>query len=201
MRILDLFCGAGGCAAGYQRAGFYVVGIDLEPQPRYCGDEFVQAGALDYLAAHWREFDALHASPPCQHYANVTRWRGEQDDHADLIGPTRALLEFTGLPWVIENVLTPEVRGDILLCGSMFGLPIRRHRLFETNWSGVVMTPPCQHGPDDLAFDHKQERAYADALGCDWMSNREGRQAIPPAYTEFIGAQLLAHLEAQQAAA
>ncbi|HEY8839207.1 MAG TPA: DNA cytosine methyltransferase [Candidatus Dormibacteraeota bacterium] len=199
-RLLDLFCGAGGCARGYQDAGFYVVGVDLDPQPRYAGGEFVQAGALDYLGAHWREFDAIHASPPCQHYANVTKWRGEQSDHPDLIGPTRALLEFTGLPWVIENVLTPEVRGDIVLCGTMFGLRVRRHRLFETNWSGVVMTPPCQHRADDYAFEHKQERAYADALGCEWMTNREGRQAIPPAYTEFIGQRLMQYVCAEAAA-
>jgi DNA (cytosine-5)-methyltransferase 1 len=183
-RLLDLFCGAGGAAMGYARAGFEVVGVDIEPQPRY-PFEFHQADALTFPLAG---FDAVHASPPCQHYANVTRWTGNQADHADLVAAVRSRL--AGRVYVIENVIGAPLVGPVLLCGSMFGLRIRRHRLFEASvWLGLAST--CRHRPDDLPFIHKGERAYADAMGCQWMSNREGRQAIPPAYTEFIGRQLL----------
>lgn len=202
-RLLDLFCGAGGAAVGYHRAGFDVVGVDIVFQPNY-PFEFVQADASFCLETRWVAdrrlwlFDAIHASPPCQHYAGVTAWRGDRNDHPDLISPTRELLEATGLPYVIENV--PDARSHlvnpVMLCGSQFHMRVRRHRYFETNWGLSVLQSPCQHRSDDLAFEHKQERAYADAMGCEWMTTREGREAIPPAYTEFIGSQLLAHLTA-----
>jgi hypothetical protein len=194
-RLLDLFCGAGGCTKGYQRAGFHVVGVDIQPQPNYCGDEFHQADALDFpLDA----YAAIHASPPCQAYANVTRWRGDPDDHPRLIEHIRQRLAASGVPYVIENVRTAELRPCLVLCGSMFDLPIRRHRGFETSWNGFQLVPPCQHRPTDMAFMHKHERAYADAMGCDWMTNREARQAVPPAYTEFIGGYLLASDEGER---
>jgi DNA (cytosine-5)-methyltransferase 1 len=131
-RLLDLFCGAGGAAMGYHRAGFDVVGVDIAPQPNY-PFEFWQQDALQVLrevpinrhdgrgvvALAIDQFDAIHASPPCQHYANVTIWRGDQDDHPDLIAPTRTLLEQTGLPWVMENVRTTALRGDFMLCGTL----------------------------------------------------------------------------------
>ena len=191
-RLLDLFCGAGGAGMGYHRAGFEVVGVDINPQPHY-PFEFVQA---DALTLPLYGFDAVHASPPCQHYANVTQWTGDQDDHPALIRPMRARLTATGLPWVMENVRTAELHGAIVLCGSQFGLPIRRHRYFESNVALPWFTTPCQHRSTDLAFEHKGERAYADAMGCDWMSKFEARQAIPPAYTEWIGTQLIAALKA-----
>ena len=194
-RLLDLFCGAGGCTKGYQRAGFYVVGVDINPQPNYCGDEFIQMDALEFLrneGSPWGWFDAIHASPPCQHYANVTQWRGDQDEHPDLIAPTRELLQSTGLLWAMENVRTTALRPCVVLCGSMFGLPIRRHRGFETSWGMSPMVRPCQHRSTDMAFEHKHERRYADVMGCDWMTAREARQAIPPLYTEFIGSHLMA---------
>lgn len=191
--LVDLFCKAGGATRGYQQAGFYVVGVDIEPQPHYVGDEFIQADALTFPLDG---FDAVHASPPCQHYANVTLWRGDRHDHPALIAPMRDRLNAAGVPWVIENVRTRELRSDFMLCGSMFGLPIRRHRYFETSWAQFQLLPPCQHQVTDLAFEHKGERAYADAMGCTWMSNVEARQAIPPAYTQWIGTQLLAHMEA-----
>jgi hypothetical protein len=194
-RILDLFCGAGGCGTGYAWAGFDVVGVDFRDQPRY-PFEFHQADALTYPLAG---FDAIHASPPCQHYAGVTRWRGKAEDHPDLVAKTRDLLDATGLPWVMENVREAPIRGDILLCGTALGLPVRRHRHFETNWSGVLMVPPCQHRSSDYAFEHKQERAYADAMECDWMSSREAREAIPPRYTEWIGQHLHAYLQERAA--
>jgi hypothetical protein len=192
-RLLDLFCGAGGAGMGYHRAGFDVFGIDLEPQPNYPFD-FVQGDALDYLAAHPQEFDVIHASPPCQHYAHVTRWRGTAADHPDLVAVTRKALDQAGRPWVMENVLEAPIRHDIVLCGSMFGLSVRRHRAFETSWRAFSLMRPCSHQRDDLAFMHKAERAYADALGCIWMTAREGREAIPPAYTVYVGEQLLEHL-------
>lgn len=199
-RLLDLFCGAGGCAMGYHRAGFEVVGVDIEPQPNY-PFEFVQADALEFVRpSSWVFFDAIHASPPCQGYANVTLWRGSQGDHERLIEPVRELLRQTGLPYVIENVRTKALRPCVVLCGSMFGLPIRRHRGFETSWNQSPMVLACHHQASDLAFEHKGERAYADAMGCDWMTAREAREAIPPAYTEHVGGYLMAELNARAAA-
>jgi hypothetical protein len=197
-RLLDLMCGAGGCTRGYQLAGFHVTGVDVVDQPNYIGDEFHQADALTFPL---EGFDAIHASPPCPAYANVTLWRGNQSDHPELIGPIRERLEATGLPYVIENVVTKELRSDFMLCGSMFGLPVRRHRFFETNWSGLVLHQACAHKPTDLPFMHKNERAYADALGCPWMTAREGRDAIPPAYTRFIGERLMSVVKAERMAA
>jgi hypothetical protein len=203
-RLLDLFCGAGGAAMGYHRAGFDVVGVDNRPQPNY-PFEFVQGDALALLRmpGHKHLYDAIHASPPCQHYANVTRWKGDQDDHPDLIEPTRRLLWQTGLPWIIENVRTTHLDADYMLCGTAFGLPFRRHRHFETNWSGTTMNYGCQHRPTDYSFDHgakQPESVYRDAMGCEWMTVLESREAIPPAYTEYIGHQLLAHIKQEAVA-
>jgi DNA (cytosine-5)-methyltransferase 1 len=220
-RLLDLFCGAGGAAVGYRRAGFDVTGVDIAHQSHY-PFRFVRDDALnvlhrliegsyfsDYCTREQNQFfeefpfDAIHASPPCQRYANVTRWRGDQDEHPDLIAPTRELLEATGLPYVLENVRTKALRGDFMLCGTTLGLPIRRHRHFETNWSGLVMSYGCQHKPTDYAFDHgakQPESVYRDAMGCEWMTVDESREAIPPAYTELIGHQLMTYLKAEAAA-
>jgi hypothetical protein len=198
-RLLDLFCGAGGAAMGYHRAGFDVVGVDIKPQPHY-PFVFMKADALEVVQNlgwffPWAKFAAIHASPPCQGYANVTLWRGKQGSHARLIEPVRSFLESSGLPWVIENVRTPALRHPIRLCGSQFDLAVQRHRYFEASFALPVLTTPCQHRDSDLPFEHKQEHAFALAMGIDWMTNREGRQAIPPAYTEWIGKQLLAALE------
>lgn len=199
-RLLDLFCGAGGAAMGYHRAGFEVVGVDHIDQPNYPFTFWLG----DALEPEWdmEAFDVIHASPPCQHYANVTRWRGEQTEHPALIALTRDLLEEMGLPYVIENVRTNVLRGDFLICGTALGLPFRRHRHFETNWSGMVMNNGCHHRPTDFSFDHgakQTESIYRDAMGCEWMTVKESREAIPPAYTEFIGAQLLTYLKAEAA--
>jgi hypothetical protein len=145
----------------------------------------------DFLAG----FDAIHASPPCQAYANVTQWRGDQADHPDLVPPVLELLEAQHRPWIVENVEGAPIRPDFILCGSHFGLRIRRHRWFQTSWRGFSLLPGCMHRDSDLPFMHKGERAFADALGGQWMSKRGGRQAIPPAYTEFLGGQLAATLE------
>src|SRR5262245_35485984 len=184
---------------GYHRAGFEVVGVDIRPQPNYPFD-FVRADALETLdnGIYGHRFDAIHASPPCQAYANVTAWRGNPQDHPDLIGPTRRLLEQTGLPWVLENVRTAPIVGHIMVCGTMVGLRVRRHRHFETSWNGWTLPSPGKHRPDYSAFDHggkQTETVYRDAMWCQWMTVHESREAIPPAYTELIGHQLAQHLK------
>jgi DNA (cytosine-5)-methyltransferase 1 len=188
--MLDLFCGAGGAAMGYHRAGFDVVGVDINFQPRY-PFEFHQADAMTYPLDG---FDAIHASPPCQHYANVTAWRGDQQDHPDLLPAMLERLSAVDVPWVVENVPEAPVRRDFLLCGSQFGLKVRRHRVFQTSPRMFTLIPPCRHR-GLLPFMHKGERAYADAMGCEWMTSHEAREAIPPAFTQHIGEALLAHLE------
>jgi len=192
-RLLDLFAGPGGACVGYMQAGFHVTGVDHLPQPHYPG-RFVQADALAYLAQHGRAYAVVHASPPCQHYANVTRWRGTQADHPALLPATLALLETSGVPWVIENVPGAPLRCDVQLCGSQFGLRIKRHRWFMLSRPVFALLPPCQH-VGLLPFMHKGERAYADAMGCTWMNKTEAREAIPPAYTLWIGQQLMRAME------
>lgn len=229
-RLLDAFCGAGGCTAGYQRAGFYVVGVDVKPQPNYCGDEFMEGDALEILrnlvdggwemsdeGGRWElsGFDAVHASPPCQAYTSIRALgKGAGVGAEDLIGPTRAGLEATGLPFVIENVPGSPLRDAVLVCGSSVGLRVRRHRLFETNWP--LLVPPCAHGQQGRSIavygDHPQRTDRAPwraetlqegqrAMGVEWMPWESLTQAIPPAYCELIGHQLLSFLNAEKAAA
>ena len=209
-RLLDLFCCAGGATKGYQRAGFYVVGVDNRPQPHYCGDEFVQADALEYAAAHGREFDAIHASPPCQAYSTFTPLTYRRN-HADLIASTRELLQVTGKPYVIENVGGARylLNNPFMLCGSMVGLPIWRHRYFELWPSILLLVPPCRHdfkpvlitdhgGPNANGPGKPRKRTPVsvkrDAIGIDWMTEAELTEAIPPAYTFYIGTQLMQRL-------
>lgn len=184
-RLLDLFCGAGGAAVGYHRAGFEVVGVDAAPQPNY-PFEFHQADAMRFPLDG---FDAIHASPPCQRYSKATR--GHWSKHPDLLPGTVARLKRTDVPWVVENVPGAPIAPDFVLCGSMFNLPVQRHRWFVTSWHGFELMAMCRHS-NQQQFDHRKERAYADAMGCDWMSNREAREAIPPAFTEWLGERLLA---------
>lgn len=198
-RLLDLFCGAGGAAMGYYRVGFDVTGVDIKPQNHY-PFEFVQADALEYCAEHGKEFDAIHASPPCQAYSwAAARW---QKEWPDLVEPTRLELMKTGKPFVIENVVGAPLLAPVVLCGTMFGLRVIRHRLFEMNPFMVVLVSPCAHlgsvSNDDfvtVAGHGGDGRAslsiWRDAMGIDWMDKQELTQAIPPAYTEFIGRQLL----------
>ena len=215
-RLLDAFCGAGGAARGYQQAGFHVTGVDLKPQPHYIGDTFVQADALVYLAKHGTEFDAIHASPPCQGYCSLkAMWNAKK--YPDLIGVTRTALRATGSPWVLENVIGAPMKTGIILCGSMFrlgceGAELRRHRVFETSFP--MMSPcSCQHGWSGKAsttvgvYGHaggySKRQSYcrkngqhfstalrATAMGIDWMTGTELSQAIPPAYTEYLGRHL-----------
>lgn len=208
MRLLDLFCGAGGAAMGYSRAGFTeIVGVDIKPQPRYPFD-FVQMDALDYAEKFGREFDAVHASPPCQKYSwSAKRWRSVE--RADLVPDTRRILRWIGEPFVMENVVGAPLIRPITLCGTQFGLGVIRHRLFE---SDVVLFAPglCSHagtvrggdfvtvaghGGDNIKGRGSRAIKQA-AMGIDWMTDTELNEAIPPAYTEYIGRQLLAVLQA-----
>ena len=202
---------------GYHRAGFTeVVGVDNRPQPRY-PFEFVQTDALEYVAEHGHEFDAIHASPPCQAY--VQRNKNLVTKHPRLIEPAREALISQGVPYVIENVEGAPLLSPVLLCGTMFGLKVRRHRLFEGSHV-PLLARPCHHwgtvAGGDLAGvyafggkGHRHGRGIRDpksnpgprweeAMGIDWMGQKDLSQAIPPAYTEFIGKQLLAHLEREK---
>lgn len=262
-RLLDLFCGAGGAAMGYWRAGFEVVGVDIKPQPRYPFEMY----CADALTFPIEGFDAIHASPPCQRYTQALNLNpSRRAEHPDLMEPTRERLERSGLPWVMENVPGAPMRDAFILCGTMFGLrtpcgaELRRHRLFETNWE-IGLVPACDHGtggtlavtgtgapvsggrtimvvgcvPRDpaeekrrriqrtisvtgatpqrciktrvvtVAGDHARGGgcSYAQcretfsvddarvAMGIDWMPMKALSQAIPPAYTEFIGRRLM----------
>jgi DNA (cytosine-5)-methyltransferase 1 len=222
MKLLDLFCGAGGAARGYQLAGFHVTGVDIVPQPRYIGDEFYQADALEYCATHGREFDVIHASPPCQFATRLRSLHGERG-YTNWIPQTRDALQQTGLPYVIENVEGARVHlhSPVMLCGTMFGLrtgdaDLWRHRLFEIN-GPLFLVPSCQHRNRVIGIygGHGRDRRVItvvghtggrstrlstngftkdernEAMGIDWMTQAELSQAIPPAYTEFIGRQLL----------
>jgi DNA (cytosine-5)-methyltransferase 1 len=198
---------------GYHRAGFDVIGVDLEPQPLY-PFEFIQADVLgwdgcdDYLC----EFDAIHASPPCQSYSTMSNRHGS--DELELIEPVRDMLENTGLPYVIENVTgaRPHMRSPLLLHGGHFGMRVYRPRLFESNV--LLMAPPKAPRPIDAVavYGRKEDRRRLwtrkdgselraasldearEAMGMPWASWNGCREAIPPAYTEFIGAQLLQHI-------
>ncbi|MGW4739007.1 DNA methylase [Nocardia xishanensis] len=207
-RLLDLYCCAGGAAMGYHRAGFDVVGVDIIHQPRY-PFTFHRADAIEFLTAHGHEFDAIHASPPCQRYSSLHALSPDSE-YPDLVAATRAALDAVGRPYVIENVMpAPLDRArSITLCGAMFGLRTYRHRRFE---SRLRLSAPVE--PEHrvrTATSRRRERWAAgwnisvtgdvgryvgpEAMGIDWMTGDELCQAIPPAYTQHVGAQLLAHL-------
>jgi DNA (cytosine-5)-methyltransferase 1 len=247
-RLLDLFCGAGGAAMGYHRAGFDVFGVDIERQSNY-PFEFVQMDAMSFLeldgyladASFFWDFDAIHASPPCPRYTSMQSVARNADAHPDLISEVRELLNATGLPWVIENVPGAPLIEPFRLCGSSFGLgcdmpfpfgyegaetiattsarrQLRRHRLFETNWP-IGLVPPCAHRGktvglygDHLRFgrrssDGELSGPAAHRLGklsmdIDWdVTWAELKDMVPPAYTQYIGHQLMQHLKHTQAVA
>jgi len=213
MRLLDLFSGAGGGAMGYHRAGFEVVGVDHAEQPHY-PFEFHQADALEFLKEHGHEYDVIHASPPCQKFTtinNVSRARGfDVDHHPDLIDITRKALIETGKVYIIENVQGAPLKTQVILCGYALGLKrLARHRHFESNV--LLFAPKCAHrrkptigvygilnGRRVVEKKYYQGNRVAKSLeeasmvmGIDWMTEEEIVLAIPPAYTEYLGRQLM----------
>ncbi len=218
-RLLDLFCCEGGAATGYHEAGFDLVGVDIDPQPRYPFG-FIQMDATAVDMRFINTFDVIHASPPCQRHTDLARQN--KRDYPCFIEATRALLTASGLPYVIENVEGAPLLNPTMLCGTMFpGTRVIRHRLFETNWP--LAAPP--HGKHPLVYTMDKRKAHygrldewtspvqvtgggncskaaaADAMGMPWATKRGLNEAIPPAYTRFIGQQMIAYLSAQRLAA
>ncbi len=206
--ICDLFCGGGGAALGLYLAGFRVVGVDLKFQPHY-PFEFIQADAMTFPL---EGYDAYWASPPCQGY--VDRNKNRETKHPRLIEPIRQRLLNTGKLYIIENVVgAPYLKANIMLCGTMFNLRVFRHRYFELSFPAPLSPFSCNHwgqcqtgqfigvyafGPhgkrDINGFRGKPLRSQvtkAEAMGIDWMTDKEINEAIPPAYSEYLGKFLL----------
>lgn len=195
---------------GYHRAGFEVVGVDIAPQPNY-PFRFIRRDAL-FVLRNIGDFDAIHASPPCQLFSATTPEEARKN-HVDLITPLRPLLETSGSPYVIENVerARPAMRDPVTICGSSLGLKVRRHRLFETNWP--LMVPACAHGQqgqpvgvygEGSSKSQKRgrkadnEAEVLEVMEMPWADRKGATQAIPPAYTELIGHQLMSYLQTQE---
>lgn len=209
--LLDLFCAAGGASEGYRQAGFdRIVGVDWLAQPHY-PFEFIESDVFDLGDDFLRQFDAIHASPPCQvHTKKVATWGRKITDpieHQDFLPQTRMLLDRIGKPYVIENVDGAPLRGDMMLCGTMFGLRIIKHRYFETSWPIFELMPSCDHRNVYNPWAGKGRTAdkFREAQGTPWIpmaggaSRRRGDSgdlynAIPPAFTKWIGGKLLDHL-------
>jgi DNA (cytosine-5)-methyltransferase 1 len=213
--LYDLGCCAGGLARGYQQAGWHVIGFDIEPQPRYAGDEFRQADALtlDLSGA-----DAIHASMPCQKWATASRHNGIV--YPDLITPLRPRLIRSGKPWVMENVPAAPLRADITLCGCYFGLEIpglgylNRERVFETSWRSTAGfgLPPHRHRGYAISIaghgtpswqrrltGHIGVEYWRQIMGIDWMRREELTESCPPAYGWFMGGLLMDQLASADA--
>jgi len=220
-RLLDLFCCAGGASTGYARAGFEVVGVDIERQPHY-PFPFIRCDVLDMDPRFLATFDVIAASPPCQSYTDLARRNNTVHKHPRLIEPVRAMLKSVGRPYIIENVEGAPLLNPVVLCGTMFPpLRVLRHRLFECSFP--VQTPP--HGKHPLVHTHDRRKnhfgktdemrdfvqvtgggnctikAASDAMGINWMTKAEINEAIPPHYTEFLGRAALAHITSTRAAA
>lgn len=210
-RLLDLFCGAGGAAMGYYRAGFDVTGVDIKPQPHY-PFTFIRADALEYVAEHGHEYDVIHASPPCQSYSEMKHMATRE--YPKLIKPLRDILRNTGKPYVIENVrlAAKDLEAPVMLCGHQFGLKTYRHRMFEVQ--PFILVPAHIKHPEACPASGRGKSPkygfisvtgnggapnldgpYLDyarmAMGIDWMTRDEISEAIPPAYTEYIGKRLM----------
>jgi DNA (cytosine-5)-methyltransferase 1 len=222
--LLDLFCGGGGAAVGYSRAGFEVVGVDVEEQPDY-PFTMLKADAIKVLdGGLWKNFDAVHASPPCQGFTNMSnrhRGRGSlADKRPDLLTPTLERLRRLPVPWVVENVPGAwPLRPTVKLSGPMFGLPVWRLRWFESNIPLSAPPPPRRSlarlgvigRPDGRRLYRRKDGSVlraassveeaAAALGVPWMKDwRSVKEAVPPAYTEWIGRQLLRYVHAVERA-
>lgn len=210
MRVLDLFCGGGGAAEGYAALGWEVVGVDIDPQPCY-PYQFIQADAMTFPLAG---FDLIHASPPCQPYSRgvvsrSSKWNDTKGlDEPALIEPLRERLKATSLAYVIENVEGSPLDG-ITLCGSMFGLDIARHRIFETSWFMLAPTHPACRGlvkkaADRRGWDYRDMSVTGKGRHAGWgdraaellgithpMRQHDLKEAIPPAYTSYVGLQYM----------
>jgi DNA (cytosine-5)-methyltransferase 1 len=204
-RLLDLFCGGGGCSMGYHRAGFDVIGVDNRRQPNY-PFTFHRADALEFLEKNGKDYDVIHASPPCQCYS-VTK-NLHNAEHPDLVRPTRHLLLSVGRPYLMENVPQAPLMSPVMLCGGMFGLKVWRHRMFESALELIAPRHKRHNGSTGSSGSYSSNRtnrngyicvaghnydpvAGARAMGIGWMKRSELSQAIPPAYTEFLGRQVL----------
>ena len=215
-RLLDLFCCAGGAGVGYARAGFEVVGVDIVDRPSY-PFSFLKHDAMTLDAEFIASFDAIHASPPCQSYSDLAKRNGNGHEWPRLIEPVREMLIASGRPYVIENVEGSPLINPVILCGTMFPkLRVLRHRLFEANFE--IEAPPHKKHPKVHTFDKRKSHfgktnewtdfvqvtgggncslaAARDAMGINWMTKGEINEAIPPAYTELIGRQLMSYLRA-----
>lgn len=210
MKLLDLFCGGGGASMGYARLGFEVTGVDIIKRHNY-PFKIIKTDAMKVLedAEFLKQFDVIHASPPCQSFSrtkHLERAQGRDFYRPDLVTPTRdKLIEWGGI-YVIENVVDAPMTG-IILCGSSFDLKVRRHRKFESNIQ--LESLPCDHkkqgravgiyGSMRDALPNGGRTAVSieearEAMGIDWLGWLSLKEAIPPAYTEYIGKQLLKHL-------
>ena len=207
MKLLDLFCGVGGASAGYAEAGFEVHGVDLKHGKRY-PFTYVRADVLDVLKDqdYMQQFDVIHASPPCQTHSITKHLRnaqGKSTSKIDLIPETRAALIASGKPYIIENVPGSPLIDPIQLCGSSFGLKVRRHRLFESNMPlvGSVCDHKLQGRPvgvygslnDQIPGGGKTASTISEArqaMGMEWAIWTELVEAIPPAFTKYLGDQI-----------
>jgi len=198
MRIVDLFCCGGGATKGMQDAGHHVTGVDINSQPKYCGDDFIQG---DALTVDLSDFDFVWASPPCQAHTAARHSHGRE--YLDLIPQTREKLISSGKPYIIENVPGAPLLRPVLLCGSMFDLRVYRHRLFESNVELKVPfhpyhkasvckmgRPPKQDEFIQVVGHFSDVPAARVAMGIDWLGQKELAQAIPPAYSNYLVKQI-----------
>jgi DNA (cytosine-5)-methyltransferase 1 len=210
-KALDLFCKAGGATRGLQLAGYHVTGVDIAPQPHYCGDAFIQA---DALTVDLTGYDLIWAGPPCQFASVLTAQHRHK--HPNLIPATRARLHATGVPWIIENVAGARrhLHTPLMLCGTMFGLRVWRHRFFESPWLAGRLTPPCRHVGLPVVVSGSPRRRNPDgtpnrtepstaerqaAMECPWMTRTELAEASPPAYSEYLGRVIRPYVDAWRA--
>ncbi len=203
-RALDLFSGAGGTTRGLQLVGYHVTGVDISPQPRYCGDAFIQADAME---VDWRGYDLIWASPPCQRYSGLTP-KEYKASHPDLLPITLERLAQQDTPYIVENVAGAKrlFASPIMLCGTMFGLNIWRHRYFDIgNSDAFFLMPPCNHNDHPILISGRGMRGVArgerrpseplkatkeQGIDIDWMNCEELSEAIPPAYSKFLAEQI-----------
>ena len=210
LHLLDLMCCQGGATKGYQQAGFHVTGVDIEPQPYYCGNVFIQGDAFEWLTRNLSQFDLIHVSPKCQAHSVLTP-KEYKGNHEVQLPRVLELLRSQPVPFIVENVAGTKqyMKNPLMLCGSMFGLEIFRHRYFELGNMGcpLIFHPPCQHNfvpillsgtttrkQDGERMHESRKAEKMTASGIDWMTVAGLDQAIPPAYTQFLGNAVKAYL-------